>query len=52
VLDQQGEPDATAAAIAQVESEVEKLQATDLRPLFRKVLHALRVGLDSPEVKR
>ena len=49
VLDQHGGPDATAAAIAKVNSEVERLEAVDLQPLFRKALQALSVGLEMPE---
>lgn len=49
VLDQHGGPDAAAAAIAKVTSEVERLEAVDLQPLFRKALHALSVGLELPE---
>ena len=48
VLDQHGGPDATAAAIAKVSSEVERLEAVDLQPLFRKALQALSVGLEMP----
>jgi len=48
VLDQRGGPEATVAAIAKVTSEVERLEAVDLQPLFRKALHALSVGLDLP----
>jgi hypothetical protein len=49
VLDQRGGPEATAAAIAKVRSEVARLRAVDLQRLFRNALHDLSVGLDSPE---
>ena len=49
VLDQHAGPDATAAAIAKVTLEVERIEAVDLQPLFRKALHALSVGLEMPE---
>jgi hypothetical protein len=49
VLDQHGGPEATAAAMGRVASEVERLEAVDLQPLFRKALHALSVGLEMPE---
>jgi hypothetical protein len=49
VLDQHGGPEAMAAAIAKVTLEVERIEAVDLQPLFRKALHALSVGLDVPE---
>jgi hypothetical protein len=52
VLDQHCGPEATAAAIAKVGSEVERLHAVDLKQLFRNALHDLSVGLDSPGGER
>jgi hypothetical protein len=52
VLDQHGGPRATAAAIAKVRLEVERLHAVDLKQLFRNALHDLSVDLDSAEVEQ
>ena len=52
VLAQRQGPDAMAAAIATVTSEVEQLSAFALRPLFRKALHDLQRALDSPTGER
>jgi hypothetical protein len=49
VLDQHRGPEAAAAAIAKVSLEVERIEAVDLQPLFRKALHALSVGLELPQ---
>ena len=52
VLDQHGDPGATAAAIARVRWELGRLHAVDLKQLFRNALHDLSVELDSPEVEQ
>jgi len=49
VLEQRGNSEATAAAIARVSAEVERLHAVDLKQLFRNALHDLRLILDSPK---
>jgi hypothetical protein len=51
-LDQHGDPEATAAAIARVRWELGRLHAVDLKQLFRNALHDLSVELDSPEVEQ
>jgi hypothetical protein len=50
VLDH-GDPEATAAAIAMLSSEVDRLHAVDLKRLLRTALHDLRLILDSPKGK-
>jgi hypothetical protein len=52
VLDEQGDSDSMAAAIAKVSAEIERLHAVDLRQLFRNALRDLSVGLDSPDGNR
>ena len=49
VLDQRGDPEATAAAIRNVRWELGRLYAVDLKQLFRNALHDLSVDLDSAE---
>ena len=49
VLDQRGDPEATAVAIGNVRWELGRLYAVDLKQLFRNALHDLSVDLDSAE---
>jgi hypothetical protein len=51
-LDERADSEVTAAALAKVSSEIERLHAVDLKPLFRNALRDLSVDLDSSEVEQ
>ena len=52
VLDQRGNPEAKAAALAKARWELERLHAVDLKQLFRNALHDLSAELNSPKVEQ